>query len=130
MRRSPITPVYEQDPLGTRMQFVRAGQEADRGYLSELLIGDQQGNLGSGLSEIGQHGQRIAGRCRANDLIVGLVPPFQVGGKRLEPRRILRYQDEVRSLHESLPQGRKTYSKPFSSDQASNTCWPPRVPPA
>jgi hypothetical protein len=57
------------------MQLVCARQEADRGHLRQSLIGDQQGSLGSGLSETGQSGQGVTGRSHANDLIVGLVPP-------------------------------------------------------
>ncbi|HEY2078082.1 MAG TPA: hypothetical protein VGH53_17250 [Streptosporangiaceae bacterium] len=54
---------------------MRTRQEADRRHLRQSLIGDHQGNIGSGLSETGQHGQAVAGRSHANDLIVGLVPP-------------------------------------------------------
>ena len=55
---------------------MRAGQEIDRGQPRQALIGEHQRDDGTGIRQIGQHGQRGAGRGRADDLVVGVVAAF------------------------------------------------------
>ena len=54
---------------------MRADQEIDRRHLSQALIRDEKGNLGTGIRQISQHGQRSGSRGHASNPVVGIVPP-------------------------------------------------------
>ena len=119
MRAGPVAPVDEQDSLGPRMQPVRAGQEVYRGSVRQVLVRDDQCDLGTRARQNSQHGQGRGGRARDADLVIGLVAPAQVMAQRAQARLVAGNQQEDWPLHDRLPQGPAHHNPPECRGRAA-----------
>lgn len=81
----PVAPVNEQHAPGSAVHVVRPGQEVDGRLSGQVLIRDDQRNLGAGGGQLSQQAARRRSRVRDRHPVVGPEPPSQVPAQALAP---------------------------------------------
>ena len=85
--------------LASGADAARLIEELDAGHLRHPLIGRDQRDRSVAQRELGEHGERLRARRRADDLELGAVPLPQVPGDRLRNRGIVVDRQNRRLRH-------------------------------